>query len=169
MAPENKNLPRATGSWQSSVKRIMTAAVLLLAAALLVGVGYQFAISHSRQAPLRNDDGNVIRGSLSERAKVEIGGIPQSMIIQSFGPINRVLLFLYGGPRMTEFFMEQDYPTGLERHLTRSGGNSMALASLLGRYPASDHDRAASAPWSSRPALCQPNSLSTKSATVQWS
>ncbi len=118
MAPENKNLPRAAGSWQSRTKRTMTAAVLLLAAVLLVGVGYLFAISPGRPAPLRDDDGNVIQGSLSERVTVEIGGIPQSMIIQSVDPTNPVLLFLHGGPGMTEFFMEQDYPTGLERRFT---------------------------------------------------
>jgi pimeloyl-ACP methyl ester carboxylesterase len=49
---------------------------------------------------------------------IEIGGIPQSMIIQSVDPTNPVLLFLHGGPGMPEFFMEQDYPTGLERHFT---------------------------------------------------
>ncbi len=96
----------------------MTAAVLLLAAALLIGLGYLFAISPGQPAPLRTADGTVIPGSLSERMTVEIGGIPQSMIIQSVDPANPVLLFLHGGPGMTEFFMEQDYPTGLEQHFT---------------------------------------------------
>jgi pimeloyl-ACP methyl ester carboxylesterase len=96
----------------------MTAAILLLAAVLLVGAGYLFAISPGRPAPLRDAAGNPIPGSLSERVTVEIGGIPQSMIIQSVDPANPVLLFLHGGPGMTEFFMEQDYPTGLERHFT---------------------------------------------------
>jgi hypothetical protein len=43
--------------------------------------------------------GNVIPGSPSERVTVEIGGIPQSMIIQSVDRANPVLLFLHGGPR----------------------------------------------------------------------
>ncbi|MDF0603942.1 alpha/beta hydrolase, partial [Psychromarinibacter sp. C21-152] len=42
----------------------------------------------------------------------------QGMFIQSADPANPVLLFLHGGPGMVEFFMEQDYPTGLERHFT---------------------------------------------------
>ena len=118
MAPENNNLPRSTGRWQSRVKRAMTAALLILAAVLLIGVGYLFAISPGRPPPLRAADGTVLPGSLSERVTVEIGGIPQSMIIQSVDPLNPVILFLHGGPGMTEFFMEQDYPTGLERHFT---------------------------------------------------
>ncbi|MCU0903389.1 MAG: alpha/beta hydrolase [Tabrizicola sp.] len=96
----------------------MTATALILAAVLVVGVGYLVAISPGRPDPLRDGDGNVIPGSLSERVTVEIGGIPQSMIIQSVDPANPVLLFLHGGPGMAEFFMEQDYPTGLERHFT---------------------------------------------------
>jgi len=96
----------------------MTAVVLILAAVLLVGVGYLFAISPGRPAALRAADGNILPGSLSERVTIEIGGIPQSMIIQSVDPANPVILFLHGGPGMTEFFMEQDYPTGLERHFT---------------------------------------------------
>jgi pimeloyl-ACP methyl ester carboxylesterase len=96
----------------------MATALLLLTGIFFVGVGYLFAISPGRPAPLRSADGTVIPGSLSERLTVKIGGIPQSMIIQSTNPANPVLLFLHGGPGMTEFFMEQDYPTGLERHFT---------------------------------------------------
>jgi pimeloyl-ACP methyl ester carboxylesterase len=91
------------------------------------------ALSPGRPAPLRDGAGNVIAGSLSERVTVEIGGIPQSMIIQSAGPMNPVLLFLHGGPGMVEFFMEQDYPTGLERHFTmvwwEQRGAGMSFAS----------------------------------------
>jgi len=118
MAHESKYLPRATGGRRSRVKRTMTAVALLIAAVLLVAVGYLFLISPGRPEPLRAVDGQLIPGSLSERVTVEIGSIPQSMIIQSVDPANPVLLFVHGGPGMTEFFMEQDYPTGLEQHFT---------------------------------------------------
>ena len=96
---------------------MMTASLILLAAFTL-GLAWLVAISPGRPDPLRDAAGNVIPGSLSERVTVEIGGIPQGMIIQSVDPANPVLLFLHGGPGMTEFFMELDYPTGLERHFT---------------------------------------------------
>lgn len=114
----DKTRPETTGGWKSKVGRAMTAIVLILAAVLLIGVGYLFTISPGRPPPLRAADGTNIPGSLSERVTVEIGGIPQAMIIQSVDPANPVLLFLHGGPGMTEFFMEQDYPTGLEQHFT---------------------------------------------------
>jgi pimeloyl-ACP methyl ester carboxylesterase len=118
MLPESKRMPGSIGSWRSRFKRAMTAVGLILATVLLVGLAYLFAISPGRPDPLRAADGTVIPGSLSERVTVEIGGIPQAMIIQSVDPANPVLLFVHGGPGMTEFFMEQDYPTGLERHFT---------------------------------------------------
>jgi pimeloyl-ACP methyl ester carboxylesterase len=67
---------------------------------------------------LRDAAGTVIPGSLSERVVVEIGGIPQGMFIQSADPSNPVLLFLHGGPGMVEFFMEENYPTGLAEDFT---------------------------------------------------
>ena len=93
--------------------------ILLLFAALPVaGLAWLFALSPGRPDPLRDAGGNLIPGSISERVTVKIGGIPQGMIIQSVDPSNPVLLFLHGGPGMVEFFMEQEYPTGLENHFT---------------------------------------------------
>ncbi|MEQ8743010.1 alpha/beta fold hydrolase [Parasphingorhabdus sp.] len=96
----------------------MIMALLILLAILSVGILWLLMISPGQPAPLRDDSGQVIPGSISERVAVEIGGISQAMIIQSVDSANPVLLFLHGGPGMTEFFMEQDYPTGLEHHFT---------------------------------------------------
>jgi hypothetical protein len=65
MATADKSLPRAAGRWQARVKHAMTAAVLILAAVLLVGVGYLLAISPGRPAPLNDANGDAIPGSLS--------------------------------------------------------------------------------------------------------
>jgi pimeloyl-ACP methyl ester carboxylesterase len=105
-------------SFASSFGRAMIAAGLILLTGLALGLAWLVAISPGRPDPLRDAAGNVVPGSLSERVTVEIGGIPQGMIIQSVDPANPVLLFLHGGPGMTEVFMELDYPTGLERHFT---------------------------------------------------
>jgi pimeloyl-ACP methyl ester carboxylesterase len=107
---------------------------LSLGALLLCVLGYLLAISPGHPAHLVGDDGRAIPGSLSERVTVQIGGIPQTMIIQSADPANPVLLFLHGGPGMPEFFMEQEHPTGLARHFTmvwweqRGAGMSFSTA-----------------------------------------
>jgi len=100
------------------VMPMMTALGVMLAAAILGGIVWLFAISPGRPDPLSDARGNILPGSLSERVTVQVGGIPQSMLIQSVDPVNPVLLFLHGGPGMTEFFMEKEYPTGLEKHFT---------------------------------------------------
>ncbi len=111
----------------------MTAAGLALLAMLLVALGILLALSPGRPDPLRDAAGQPIPGSLSERVFVEIGGIRQGMIIQSADPSNPVLLFLHGGPGMVEFFMEEDYPTGLAQHFTmvwwEQRGAGMSFAS----------------------------------------
>ncbi len=102
----------------SRLVRMMATAGLILVLAVALGIGWLFAVSPGRPAPLRDAAGDVIPGSISERVTVDIGGIPQGMFIQSADPTNTVLLFLHGGPGMVEFFMEQEYPTGLERDFT---------------------------------------------------
>jgi pimeloyl-ACP methyl ester carboxylesterase len=103
---------------RSRLRGAMMAAVLALAALLLVGIGTLYVLSPGRLDPIRGPDGAPIPGSISERVTVEIGGIRQGMVIQSADPSNPVLLFLHGGPGMVEFFMEQEYPTGLHHHFT---------------------------------------------------
>ena len=96
---------------------MMTAGLVLLLA-LAAGVAWLVAVSPGRPDPLRDMAGDIIPGGISERVTVEIGGIPQGMFIQSADYSNPVLLFLHGGPGMVEFFMEQEYPTGLHEHFT---------------------------------------------------
>lgn len=108
----------ATRPVRGRLRRRMIGALLVPAVLLVGGIGWLFAISPGRPAPLRDEAGRIVPGSLSERVTVEIGGIPQGMFIQSADPANPVLLFLHGGPGMTEFFMETSYPTELARHFT---------------------------------------------------
>ncbi|RDC69688.1 alpha/beta fold hydrolase [Rhodovulum sp. 12E13] len=96
----------------------MTIALLLVLSLALVGVGALYAVSPGRPETLRDAQGRLIPGSISERVTVQIGGVPQGMIVQTVDPANPVLLFLHGGPGMVEFFMERDYPTGLHEHFT---------------------------------------------------
>jgi pimeloyl-ACP methyl ester carboxylesterase len=96
---------------------MIAVAVGLVAVLLLAGVAL-VALSPGRPAPLRYADGRAIRGSISERVTVDIGGVPQGMFIQSADPKNPVLLFLHGGPGMPGFVFNATHPTGLERHFT---------------------------------------------------
>lgn len=98
--------------------RLVVWILLTLVAGLLVATGLLWFRSPGVPPPLTDAAGTPIPGSLSERVTVEIGGVPQGMIIQSVDPANPVLLFLHGGPGMPEFFLQSTHPTGLERHFT---------------------------------------------------
>ena len=54
--------------------------------------------SPGKLEPLKNSDGNIIAGSMSEKGSVEIGGIRQGYFIRAENPENPVMLFLHGGP-----------------------------------------------------------------------
>jgi pimeloyl-ACP methyl ester carboxylesterase len=97
----------------------MALILAIILGGLLAGAfAYLRTISPGQPRPLVDAAGQAIPGSLSERVTVQIGGVPQTMIIQSSDPANPVLLFLHGGPGMPEFFMEEMQPTGLARHFT---------------------------------------------------
>jgi pimeloyl-ACP methyl ester carboxylesterase len=87
----------------------MLAVVLILIAALL-------ALSPGTVKPIMGADGRPVPGSLSEKVFVDINGVKQGMFIQSRNPANPVLLYLHGG--MPDYFLSEEYPTGLEDVLT---------------------------------------------------
>jgi pimeloyl-ACP methyl ester carboxylesterase len=56
------------------------------------------------------------QGSISEKTWVDINGVRQGMVIMGREVTNPVLLYLHGG--MPDYFLTQDYPTGLDEHFT---------------------------------------------------
>lgn len=85
--------------------------ILILVAVLLV-------LSPGTQKAFVDEKGKVLVGSISEKVHVSINGVQQGMFIKGTDPDNPVLLFLHGGAAMPEYFLTQNYPTGLERYLT---------------------------------------------------
>ena len=55
---------------------------------------------------------------MSEKTFVDINGTKMGMIIKAVDTSNPILLFVHGGPGMPEYFLNQDYPTGLEKYFT---------------------------------------------------
>ena len=64
--------------------------------------------------PFLDNAGNVMEGSISEKAYVEINGTSLGMFIMAKDYNNPVLLILGGGPGIPEYLLEYYYPTGLE-------------------------------------------------------
>jgi len=83
--------------------------VLALAGVLLLW-------SPGRAVPFVDANGKVLPGSISEKIHVNINGVEQGMFIKGKDSSNPVLLYLHGG--MPDYFLTQDYPTGLDDYFT---------------------------------------------------
>lgn len=89
---------------------ILLCAVITVAALVIVSPG--------KIEPVCDENGNVIEGSIAEKVHTEINGTDMGMIIKSKDISNPVLLFIHGGPGMPEYFLTEDYKTGLEENFT---------------------------------------------------
>ena len=106
-----QTLARKTG-------KIMLTIISILLAGILILVGVLLALSPGKPKPFLDENGQPLAGSMSEKTWVNINGIEQGMFIKSKNINNPVLLFVHGGPGMPEYWLTQDYPTGLENDFT---------------------------------------------------
>lgn len=88
----------------------------LFALIVLLFLGTVYVNSSKQPKPFLDKDGKPLAGSISEKVFVEINGVKQGMFIKGKSLSNPVLLYLHGG--MPDFFLTQDYPTGLENDFT---------------------------------------------------
>lgn len=107
----------------SLVLTLLLGIFFLLFAILLI-------ISPGKVETYRDEKGNTLPGSISEKIFVNIGGVKQGMIIRGKNTDNPVLLFLHGGPGFPNYFLFEKFNPGLEDYFTvcyweqRGGGLS---------------------------------------------
>ncbi|HKL31914.1 MAG TPA: alpha/beta hydrolase, partial [Tangfeifania sp.] len=91
---------------------------------------YLVLISPGKPAAFNDEAGNILKGSISEKIFVSIGGVKQGMFIRSKNTGNPVLLFVHGGPGFPNYYLFEKYNPGLEDYFTvcyweqRGGGLS---------------------------------------------
>ena len=93
---------------------VIAISALLVSAVALVGVVLFW--SPGRPTPFLDANGKPLPGSISEKIHVNINGVEQGMFIKGRDSGNPVLLYLHGG--MPDYFLTQDYPTGLDEDFT---------------------------------------------------
>lgn len=86
--------------------------VLLTIIAFCIGIGLLILFNSGNPKPFTDANGNVIKGSISEKIYLDINGSKQGLFIKSRNVNNHVLLYLHGG--MPDYFLTQKYSTGLE-------------------------------------------------------
>lgn len=99
--------------------------VLLIILSVIIGIVlilllYIRIMSPGKLPPLTDANGKVIENSLSEKLKIQIGGIEQGIFIRSENPANPVILYLHGGPGSPELplIMPYEQPERLEKYFT---------------------------------------------------
>lgn len=102
----------------------------LLLGVFLLLVAFLLIISPGSVDEFKDENGNSLQGSISEKIFVKIGGVKQGMIIRGKNTDNPVLLFLHGGPGFPNYFLFEKFNPGVEDYFTvcyweqRGGGLS---------------------------------------------
>ena len=96
--------------------RIMLIAISIFLACILIFVSLLLLWSPGKPAPIVDENGKPLAGSISEKVFVDINGVKQGMFIKGNDETNPVLLYLHGG--MPDYFLTEKYPTGLEKDFT---------------------------------------------------
>lgn len=88
--------------------------LLLVIALLVILVCVIFPLSSGTIEQYLSKNGEVMPTSIAEKVFTDINGVKQGMIIKGEDTSKPVLLFLSGGPGITEYFLAKKYPTGIE-------------------------------------------------------
>jgi pimeloyl-ACP methyl ester carboxylesterase len=106
----------AVRTFARRARRVVVTAVSVLLVSVLACAGVLLLWSPGRPTPFVDVNGKVLASSISEKVHVTINGVEQGMFIKGKDSSNPVLLYLHGG--MPDYFLTQDYPTGLDEHFT---------------------------------------------------
>lgn len=76
------------------------------------------AMSPGKIKQFKDENNQAIENSIAQKCFVEINDVKMGMIIKGKDISNPILLFVHGGPGMPEYFLTENYPTGLEDYFT---------------------------------------------------
>jgi pimeloyl-ACP methyl ester carboxylesterase len=109
-------LPGSGRGFARRAGRAMLVGISVLLAVVLLFLGVLLALSPGTPKPFLDASGKPLAGSISEKIYVNVNGVRQGMFIKGRDAHNPVLLYLHGG--MPDYFLSQDYPTGLDDYFT---------------------------------------------------
>lgn len=123
--------------------------ILLTFVGILISLLIYLAIvSPGKSYAFKDENGEILAGSISEKIFIPIGGVKQGMFIRSKNIDNPVLLFIHGGPGFPNYFLFEKFNPELENYFTvcyweqRGGGLSynteLTIESITLKQLASD-------------------------------
>jgi pimeloyl-ACP methyl ester carboxylesterase len=100
------------------VKKVIYILLGAISAFIILCFVVLLAMSPGKINQFKDENGKVIENSIAQKCFVKINGVKMGMIIKGKDISNPVLLFVHGGPGMPEYFLTENYPTGLEDYFT---------------------------------------------------
>ena len=99
---------------------IMVTVLLSLIGIMVLGLLVVLLNSPGKLEPLKDEQGKIIQGSISEKVWVEVNGIKQGMFIRAENPKNPIVLYVHGGPGnpMLQFISAVEKNERLEKYFT---------------------------------------------------
>jgi pimeloyl-ACP methyl ester carboxylesterase len=113
----------------TGLKMILVTLIFVVVTLAIIWAGL-WILSPGKPEPFLDVNRQPLRGSISEKIFVTIGGIRQGMFIRGKSRQNPVLLYVHGGPAFPNYFLFDRYKPGLEEEFTvcfweqRGGGLS---------------------------------------------
>ena len=101
-------------------RKIMTTILFSVIGLILFAILVVLINSPGKLSPLKDAQGNVIEGSISEKVWIDVGGMKQGMFIRGENSENPVILYLHGGPGtpMLQFVEYLEKEHRLEEYFT---------------------------------------------------
>jgi pimeloyl-ACP methyl ester carboxylesterase len=123
-------------AWRA-LKGVLAALGLCLVAFL--GLVAWHLVTHGRTPPIVDANGVVVPGSVASLERMQLGGVPQSVLIRGRSTKNPVLLFLHGGPGMPAMYLAHAWQRPLEDDFTvvqwdRRGAGKSYFGDIPPRY-----------------------------------
>lgn len=98
------------------IKLIIALLILLAVVVTIVFWGKIFGFGYTTK--IKNNEGDVILGSIALLEKVNLGGMEQSILIRGYDKNNPILLWLHGGPGSSQMPIAHYYDKELEKEFT---------------------------------------------------
>lgn len=99
-----------------TTKHMLSVFLTTLTGLIILTICVLYFLSPGKPEAFKDENGNQLEGSTSEKTFLTIGGVKQGMFIKSKNQENPVLLYLHGG--IPDYFLNKKYPTGLDDYFT---------------------------------------------------
>ena len=100
--------------------KILATLLIIILVLLLVATIVLFVLSPGKIDPLLNQNGDPYPNGIAERVMIDVGDMEQCAFLLGEDVNNPVLLYVHGGPGMSELFMDEAhyYPERLQKYFT---------------------------------------------------